>query len=66
MFPVHQSIRDTRAHHRIGRTYFSDMAAAEPTTNATPNAPRATTTTTVRTNSRLLAVQQRLRTQINS
>jgi hypothetical protein len=65
MFPdIYQSLRDGRAHFRIShhdiRTYFSDTAGAEPTMNARSNAPTAMTTITVRTNSRLLAVQQRL------
>jgi hypothetical protein len=56
IFPViHHSIREARAQLRTGhceiRTYFSDMTAAEPTTNATPNAPTAPTIATVRTNS---------------
>jgi hypothetical protein len=46
-------------HHAL-RTYFTDTSATatESTTNAMPNAPTTPAITTVRTNSRLLAVQQ--------
>jgi hypothetical protein len=63
-FPViHQSIRKARAQlyagHEDIRAYFSDTTVVETTTNATPNVPRAPTTTIVYTNSCLLAFLQR-------
>jgi hypothetical protein len=65
MFPViHHSISEARAQiltgHHETRSYFTDTTAAESTTNAMPNSPTAPTITTVNTNSRLLAIQQRL------
>jgi hypothetical protein len=57
---IHHSISEARAQIRTGhhdiRAYFADTTAAEPTTNAMPNASTASTIATVRTNSRLLAV----------
>jgi hypothetical protein len=63
LFPViHHSISEARALKHTGwhniRTYFTDTTAVESTTNAMPNAPTALAITTVRTNSRLLAIQQ--------
>jgi hypothetical protein len=56
MFPdIHRSIREARAQLRTGhhdiRPYLSNMAATEPTTNATPTTPTAQNTTIVRNNS---------------
>jgi hypothetical protein len=61
---IHHSICEAwaqlrTAHHDI-RNYFPDTTAAESSINKMLNVPTASTITTVRTNSRLLAIQQRL------